>query len=364
MATTLEQAEKILDALVKSGVKVPVLLLRGYYEGGVKHESLANLDLEADAGSKKQLSTLTQKTENAGGKVFLVTNLVKIYGTSDFTKSTQASRRQDDYIAEVTLYAEPILSRERGYTESFYVSPAYLAEYVQKVSANFRNSGFAVSGIAADDIGNLLVGDYRNKANISRIHTTQTVESAISELASGRTLILNTPNDYALKYASAVYDLPDGNNGHKVEDDAVPFLQLVLDGCCVYTSEAWNESAYMGIWRELNFAIESKGCPHFIFSYENEEVFLHTEDIDSESYFMTQYERWLDMISESYARFETYWSLVRDTEIAAHDIVGYGLRRVTFGNGVMTYVNYNSSAKTVDGITIPARDFVITGVDK
>ena len=361
VATTLEQAGTILDALTERSVKSPVLLLRGYWEGGVKHESLASLCLESDAGDQKQLSTLTKKAEAAGGKAFLVTNLVKVYSTDNFSKSSQASRRQDDYIAEVTLYAEPILSREKGYTDSFYVSPAYLKEYVQKVSTNLAKSDLSVSGLAADDIGSLLVGDYRNKSNISRIHASPTIKETLSSMAQVQTLVINAPNDYALAYASAVYDLPDSNNGHKVEDEAVPFLQLVLDGCCVYTGEAWNESAYMGIWRELNFAIESKSCPHFIFSYENEEIFLHTEDIDSESYFMTQYERWLDLIETSYARFEEYWRLVRGAEIAAHDVVSYNLRRVTFDNGVKAYVNYNSTEKTVDGVTVPARDFVIIG---
>ena len=361
VATSLEQAAEITDALLDSGVKVPVLLLRGYWEGGVKHESLADLDLESDAGNQKDLSALTRKAEAAGGKAFMVTNLVKVYSTHNFSKSSQASRRQDDYIAEVTLYAEPILAREKGYTDSFYVSPAYIGEYVRKVSANLKKEGLSISGLALDDIGSLLVGDYRNKANISRVHATPAVLKALDAVSEGRTILMNAPNDYALKYARAVYDLPDGNNGHKVVDEAVPFYQMVLDGVCVYTSEAWNESAYMGIWRELNFAIESKSCPHFVFSYENEEIYLHTEDIDSESYFMTQYGRWLDMIQTSYARFEEYWLLVRDSEIAAHDIVGYNLRRVTFDNGVTAYINYNSASKTVDGVTVPARDFVIIG---
>ena len=359
VATTLTQAGEILDALTAQGVKQPVLLLRGFYEGGVKHESLASLSLESSAGKEKQLTALEKKAQQAGGGAYLVTNVVKVYSTDNFSKSTQASRRQDDYIANVTMYAEPILSRERGYTDSFYVSPAYIEEYTRKIGKNLAKAKFEFSGLALDDVGWLLVGDYRNKANISRAHTTPHVKNAIETLHSGSELIIKTPNDYALRYASMVYDLPAGNNGHKVEDEYVPFLQMVLDGSCVYTSTAWNESAYMGIWREMNFAVESKSCPHFVFSYEDEEIFLHTEDTDSEGYFMTQYGQWLELINTSYARFDAYWGLVKDARIVSHETPVYGIKRVAFDNGVVAYVNYNSSDGTVDGIRVPARDFVI-----
>ncbi|MBQ3668503.1 MAG: hypothetical protein II920_04675, partial [Clostridia bacterium] len=362
VATTISQAGEILTALIETGVKEPILLMRGFYEGGVKHESLSSLNLESDAGKASELTRLTETAEAVGARVYTVTNVIKVYSTDNFSKSSQASRRQDDYIANIINYAEPILARGRSYTDSFYVSPWYLGEYSQKLSRNFSKADFRVSGLALDDIGHLLVGDYRNKENISRVNTTPRVIEAIDTISQVHTLVMSAPNDYALKNASMVYDLPDGNNGHKVEDASVPFIQLVLDGACVYTSKAWNESAYMGIWRELNFAIESKSCPHFIFSYQDEEIFLHTEDTDTQGYFMTQYEQWLGMIGESYAAFNDYWHKVRTAQIISHDIPAYGVRRTVFDNGVTAYVNYNSKPVRVDGIEVPARYFAIVEV--
>ena len=66
----------------------------------------------------------------------------KVYTTSHFSKNAQASRRQDDYIASVVSYAEPILAQERGYVDSFYVSPAYLETYAQKLSANLAKNDY------------------------------------------------------------------------------------------------------------------------------------------------------------------------------------------------------------------------------
>lgn len=361
VATTLKQGLTVVDALAEAGVKNLKLLLNGYLEGGIKHESLQKLSLESSTGSKKDLSALREKAEEIGGSVYLMLNGEKVYTTDNFNKRSQASRRQDNFIASVVNYAEPILAEERGYTDSFYVSPAYLAEYAEKIDANLEKSGLDVNGIALEDVGNLLISDYRRKGNISRIHATDTAVKAMETLAEGRGLIVNAPNDYAMRFADAVYNLPDSDNGHKVEDEAVPFLQLVLDGSCVYTTGAWNESAYTGVWRELNYAIETKSAPYFRLSFEDETVFLHTEDNDSQNFFMTRYEQWLDEIESAYAEYAAFWALTKDARVRNHEIVKNGLRRVTWDNGVTVYVNYRSQDEEIDGLTVPAQGYLVTG---
>ena len=361
VATELEDALKIADALKQAGVKNPMILLNGYLEGGVKHESLADLSLESSTGDKNDLKKLRKHVNEMGGRVYLMLNMEKVYSTHNFSKSSQASRRQDNFVANVVAYAEPILAESRGYTDSFYVSPHYLLEYTGKVVKNLKNEKLSIDGLAVDDLGNLLIGDYRRKGNISRIHATGTAIKALDKLKDSRDVILNAPNVYAISGASAIYNLPDSDNGHKVEDEAIPFIQLVLDDACVYTAGPWNESAYTGVWREMNYAIETRCAPYFRLTYEDETVFLHTEDMDSQNFFMTQYEQWLEEIEQCYYVYNEYWHLVRNAHVVSHDILKSGLRRVRYDNGVTAYVNYLDSDETADGFTIPARGYYIDG---
>ena len=361
VATTLAQGAAIVDALAEAGVRNPVVMLNGFAEGGIKHESLARFRLESGTGGKKDLSLLSARAAAAGGGAYLMLNGEKVYTTHNFDKRSQASRRQDNFIANVVSYAEPILAEERGYEESFYVSPAYLAEYARKIDENLNQASLDVSGIALEDVGNLLIPDYRRKGNISRVHATDTAIRAMETLSSGRGLLVNAPNDYAMRFADAAYNLPDSDNGYKVEDEAVPFLQMVLDGSCAYTTGAWNESAYTGVWRELNYAMETKSAPYFRLSYADETVFLHTEDRDSQNFFMTQYERWLDEIGRAYAEYSAFWNLTKDARVKAHEIIKNGLRRVTWDNGVTVYVNYRPQDEVADGRTVPAQGYLITG---
>lgn len=106
----------------------------------------------------------------------------------------------DNFTASITSYAEPLLAEQAGYVDSFYVSPAYLETYVDKFLRSLGRAKLGVAGLAVDDLGNLLVGDYRNRANISRVHATGTARRALDALAGSGGLVLNAPNDYALAH--------------------------------------------------------------------------------------------------------------------------------------------------------------------
>ncbi len=360
-ATTVSQASEIVDAVVNAGVKNPVVLLDGFLKGGVKHKSLADVGVESAVGSVRELNALTEKTEALGGSVYLTVNAEKVYTTEDFRKSSQASRRIDNFTASITTYGEPVLSEQAGYVDSFYVSPAYLGTYVERFIKSLEKEKLELTGLAVDDLGNLLVGDYRNKANISRVHATETAKQALDTLARAGGLVLNAPNDYALAHAEMIYNLPSGNNDHKVEDVSIPFMQLVLEGTSVYTTRAWNETAFDGIRTELLYAVESKSTPHFRLSYEDETVYLHTEDYDSQENFMTRYDRWLDDIEYVAARYGAFWSVVADERIVEHEILSSAVRRIRYTGDVTVYVNYGTSDALEDGVTVPAQDFVIIG---
>lgn len=357
VATTLEQAGMMVKDMTSAGINNIRVLLNGFLEGGIKHESLVNVSLESKTGGKKDLSKVASAAEETGGGAYLMLNMEKVYTTDNFSKSSQASRRLDNFVASVTLYGEPILEKTHSDTDSFYVSPRYLTRYAAKAKKALDK--LDMTGIAVDDLGAVLVGDYRNGENISPIHAVDTVKEALETIGTGNELILNSPNEYAYSFAAAVYNVPESGNGYKVTDEDIPFMQMVLDGAVEYTGKPWNESAYAGLWLQMNFAIESKSAPYFRFTWENETVFMHTEDMDTMNFFMTRYGMWLGQVADIYEEFDAYWQLVKDARVEAHDIVESGLRRVTYDNGVIAYINNLSEDRSVDGYTVPAQGYLV-----
>lgn len=45
--------------------------------------------------------------------------------------------------------------------------------------------------------------------------------------------------------------------------------------------------------------------------------------------------------------------------ITRHDKLSADVRRVTYDNGLTVYVNYSQEAAVFDGLTIPARDYIV-----
>lgn len=45
--------------------------------------------------------------------------------------------------------------------------------------------------------------------------------------------------------------------------------------------------------------------------------------------------------------------------ITEHKVLSSGVVRVTYDNGAAVYVNYNSEEVKIDGISVPALDFVL-----
>ena len=72
---------------------------------------------------------------------------------------------------------------------------------------------------------------------------------------------------------------------------------------------------------------------------------------------MPRYHRnpvWADTAAQVYGEVSQALSGVTGDLMVAHEILDNGLRKVTYSDGTVIYVNYTGSALTDDGITVPA----------
>ncbi len=54
---------------------------------------------------------------------------------------------------------------------------------------------------------------------------------------------------------------------------------------------------------------------------------------------------------------------VSGAAITDHQVLDNGVKAVTYSNGVVIYINESAADQTVDGITVPARNYKVGGVD-
>ena len=74
--------------------------------------------------------------------------------------------------------------------------------------------------------------------------------------------------------------------------------------------------------------------------------------------YSVQYELYMEEIEDFYTELSTAFDGVVNVSIVGHEILDYDVRKVTYENGVVIYINRGSEDVTVDGISVPANWYV------
>ena len=356
-ATTISQAGDIYRAVRDAGISNVHMIYSGLFSGGVKNASLTRLSLDGGMGGDKALTDLAALLRSNGDTLYPGVYWGRVYSNRGFNVLTQASRKHDGDPAQAYTFGEPVLKHSRTDHPGYYISPYYLPSYTSQALDNLKK--YQLDGLNLFDLGNTPVGDFKRKQNISRLSALSVYEKALETIGEQYGLLLDEPLLYAFKYAEGATNLPSSDNGFAITDAYIPFLQWVLDGSMPYSSASWNVESYLGMETHLLWALESGSCPRFTFCWQDPSIFAHTEDMDYMAYFSTQYRDYLSAAAELYSKYNAFYQQVRGAQPTGHDILGGGLRKVTYSNGLALYVNYGKTDVTADGLTVPALGYVV-----
>lgn len=157
-------------------------------------------------------------------------------------------------------------------------------------------------------------------------------------------------------FADPFNNLPSGKRWNKMIDRYVPFWQLVYHGVVLSTPfrTMWNIEAKPDKWRYRLCAAEYGSRPTF---YYYGRWHRGTEP-DIECGTSEELAESVRVIKEGADDFASRSDL-QLCYMDRHDILADGLVRVTYSNGAKIYVNYTDEPKTVDGTSVPARDYIV-----
>ena len=60
-----------------------------------------------------------------------------------------------------------------------------------------------------------------------------------------------------------------------------------------------------------------------------------------------------------YKAYDEFYQKVRDAQIESHEILSSSVRKVTYDNGTILYLNYGKTQAQADGVTIPAQGYAV-----
>ncbi len=363
--TEFDQAAEIYKDLMDSGITNQVMNFQGWMNHGYHHDVVNKIKVPAALGGKKGLEELSSLMA-ADGNTF--------YGDVAFQEVSYVSRRYSysnetsryygaGYVAELGLVHPATLRRTSGlgYGENHYflISPKFLVRYVDAFTKKIDR--FDISGISLRDLGNELHSDKKRTNIIDREAALDVVLASLKQIEdTGKSILLNAGNDYAFPYADDMINVPLSSNDYYIVDATVPFYEMLIHGYIDYAGSNINLSdTYDRADIVLNL-VEYGAAPHFMFTYQNASDIKNT---GLNRYYATTYDNWKDDAIAIYTEVNNALKYVSGAAITDHQVLDNGVKAVTYSNGVVIYINESAADQTVDGITVPARNYKVGGVD-
>lgn len=362
--TTFEEAEDIYTDLYDSGITKQVMNFQGWMNRGYYHDVANKIKIPHALGGKSDLEALSSRMAADGNTFYADVAFQKVtFISKRYSYGNETSRYYGaGYVAEFGLVNPATLRQTSGlgYEENHYylISPKFLHRYTDAFAKKIGK--YDISGISLRDLGNELHSDKKRTHIIDREAALDVVTAALGDMKdTGKSILLNAGNDYAFGYADDMINVPLSSNDYYIIDETVPFYEMLIHGYIDYAGSVINLSdTYEKSDIVLNL-VENGAAPHFMFSWEN------SSDIKTTAlnrFYSTSYENWKDDAVAIYNEVNGALKYVTGAAMIKHETLDSGVKAVTYSNGVVIYINTGNSDKAVNGVTVPAKGYLVGGV--
>ena len=343
--TDYASALSLCEELKGKGISSINLLYSGVLGGGLGKESISSLSLDKALGKKALLQKLA---EQEGVSLHLSLSALTVpKDASGFSRYSQTAKTIDDSLSKKYYYNTVDLSVEKY---DYIVSPLHYSALRESLTAFAQKTAF--EGLAFADLGNRLYS-HNEGTVLFREDTQAIVVEQLAQYAKDYALILSNPYEPALPYTDSIVDLPSARIS-KAVDRSVPFYQMVLHSLVGYSGEPINESVDYS--QAVLACAETGSLPYFkLFTAPQDSL----TDTEFSSMYSHGYSTWSERVVSVYEQLSALHAQVGDQPIIGHDCLQEGVYRTVYGNSMAVYTNYNTSAVTVDGVTVEAESYRI-----
>lgn len=361
--TTFDQAAEMAAQLKALGVDNQVMNFQGWMNGGYYHDVANKVKVLRQLGGKGGLEKLAGTMEQYGQFYADVAFQNVTYISKRYSSNAESSRYYGAGYAVSFGEVNPANLRRTsglGYAENLYdlLSPKFLPYYVEGFTGAMKGYDERI-GISLRDLGYELHADKKRTAVINREEAQMVVEAQLDTLqATGRNLMITGGNDYALEGVSHVLNVPMGATEYFIVDETIPLYQMVVHGCVDYTGKPVNTYVTDDMQTALLEMVEYGASIRYIFTWAGATEMKYT---GLNKYYATTFDAWAQEAAEHYAYVNDKLQHVSNATMVEHQLLSEDLRRVTYSNGVVIYINYGNESAQADGYTVPARDCLVMG---
>ena len=356
--TTFDQGAAILDELLSGGVKNLSARYTGWSNGGVNQKVLTSVNVVGELGGEGAMKRLIAHCREQGVPLYFdgVTTFAYKSGIfQGFIAFRDAARFTTREQIKISPYSTIWYQQDDSQEPFYLVQPSY----AKKCAENLVNKleALGAEGVAFRDIGILLSGDYNPNETTTREQVkAQQVEILALCRQKGQKVMVKEGYDFTLPYVDVITDMDMEGIPYSLIDAEVPFLQMALHGAVSYTGQPINLAKD---WQtELLRCAEYGAGLNFTFMAENGWVL---QDTFHTGYYGAAWSDWKEDAIELISSYQKEMSGLNAVRMTGHALLGEGVSVTEYADGRKVYVNYRTEDCEAEGLTIPARSYLVTG---
>lgn len=353
--TTYEQAADIVRDLAEGGVHSVKMNYLGWFNGGYYHDVPDKILRVRGLGTKKEIAQLKAELAADGGSLYGNVAFNEVTYTSDrYYLSQEASKYYNGKLVLLGQVSPNTLRRSANakYKETMYtmLSPRFVNYYVNAFTKAFE--AYDMTGVALRDLGSALSSDKKRTDLIHRQDALLLMQKGMETLSSETEVMIHGGNAYSLAYATELVDAPLTGSNFYVVDEMVPFYAMVVHGHLNYAGEEMNLLQSPDRVDLLLDCIENGASPRYVVSWKNSDAIKYS---GLNSMYSVQYELYQEEIKDFYGKLSEALADVVNVPMQKHEILSRDVRKITYENGVVIYINRGAEEALADGVRIPAK---------
>ncbi|HTG71974.1 MAG TPA: DUF5696 domain-containing protein [Candidatus Udaeobacter sp.] len=355
--TTFEQAKQIISQMKKRDIANIKLEYAGWFNGGLDHKVPDDITVDRAIGGSKGLRSFVSFAKEQGIDIYTDVAVLTAHTGKGLDEKEEASRTLRGVPASLYPLDLALSQRDRNKSPSYVVSPRRVGSYVEAMLKDLK--GYETGGISLRDMADQLNSDFRKNNQVDRTESEEISIQALNDIRDADLKILaDGGNAYALPYLSDITNAPMSNSKYKLEDEEIPFYQMVIRGYIGYTGTPYNLTAYTNVRQYILKCLEYGSGVYFEWIHEPN---YNVKDTEFSNLYAVNYELWLDQAAEIYNEVNAVLKNVQNERIIAHEKLGDGLFKTVYESGMFVIVNYTDKQATAEGMTVDAESYLTGG---
>lgn len=352
--TTVSQASKIISEIYKNNKTPMNIRLLGYGQTGLNITKLAGgFKINSDLASKSEMKEFNSLCKKLGAQLFVDYDIVQFAKSGNgYSKGSDVAVDTTDY--RVKRYSIDISLRNVDTTQKsrYVLSRSRISDAAGDVVKSADKYG--LEGVSLETLGMSAYSDFSELKYFGKGKIDDDVSAALKGIAKSKKKLLTvSSNDYAAVLSDYIDSIPTVSSNTDALDVDIPFYGMVFSGC-KETSVAINLSSQPE--KAFLDAIKTGSGLSFVLAAD-----VNSDAIGSvySAYVCADYGSNKKIINDYYAQARDYFDSVSGVCVKSYEILGKGISKTVFENGVTVIVNQSEKDAVYEGLTVEAMSFKV-----